>query len=111
MPGKSKNRIGIVYSTSQDFVYETDEVAEPDTLAPSEQKLKVTIDRKQRKGKVVTLVSGFIGKNDDLEELARILKTGCGTGGSAKDGEIIIQGELLEKVRKILIDKGYAKTK
>lgn len=111
MPNNTKNRIGIVYSTNQNFAYETDEVEEPETLAPAEQKLKVTVDRKQRKGKVVTLISGFIGKSDDLEELAKVLKTGCGTGGSAKEGEIIIQGEMPDKVKKILIDKGYIKTK
>ncbi|MCF0206536.1 MAG: translation initiation factor [Bacteroidales bacterium] len=105
------NRIGIVYSTNADFEYQTDEVEEPETLEASEQKLKVSIDRKQRKGKVVTLVSGFVGKQSDLEDLSRMLKTACGCGGSAKDGLVIIQGEMLEKVRKILLDKGYSKTK
>ncbi len=111
MTNKDKNRIGIVYSTNPNFEYDTNEIIEPETLAPADQKLKVTTDRKQRKGKVVTLVSGFVGKNDDLEELARTLKTSCGTGGSAKDGIIIIQGEMIEKVRKTLIDKGFVKTK
>lgn len=111
MSNKNKNRIGIVYSTNQDFDYQTDEPVEVDTLAPEEQKLKVSIDRKQRKGKVVTLVTGFVGTADDLDDLARSLKTACGTGGSAKEGEIIIQGEQLEKVKKFLIDRGYTRTK
>lgn len=111
MSNNWKNRVGIVYSTKENFEYQTDEVEEPDTLNPEDQKLKVTIDRKQRKGKVVTLISGFIGKSEDLNELAKMIKTHCSTGGSAKDGEIIIQGEIAEKVRKLLIDKGYTRTK
>ena len=102
-----KDRLGIVYSTNSDFNYEHSGEEEAETLAPSEQNLRVTIDRKQRKGKAVTLVSGFVGTNDDLKELGKILKTKCGVGGSAKDGEIIIQGELKEKVSQLLIENGY----
>lgn len=111
MSNNWKNRVGIVYSTKENFEYQTDEIEEPDTLNPEDQKLKVTIDRKQRKGKVVTLISGFVGKSEDLNELAKMIKTYCSTGGSAKEGEIIIQGEIAEKVKKLLIDKGYTRTK
>jgi translation initiation factor 1 len=107
MKDNRKNREGIVYSTKSDFVYETNEATEMETLDPSKQKLKVVIDRKQRKGKSVVLITGFIGKEDDLECLAKELKTRCGTGGSAKDGEIIIQGEMIDKVREYLKSKGY----
>ena len=77
------------------------------TLDTKKQNLKVSIDRKKRKGKSVTLVEGFIGTNDDLKDLAKTIKSKCGVGGSAKDGEIIIQGELKQKVADILIKLGY----
>jgi len=111
MSENKRKRIGIVYSTNDDFVYQTDTLEEAETLPPAEQKLRVSIDRKQRKGKVVTLITGFVGKGEDIDNLARLLKTACGTGGSTKDGEIIIQGEQLEKIKKILIANGYTKTK
>lgn len=107
MKDNHKNRDGIVYSTNSDFVYETNAAEELETPTPSKQKLKVVIDRKQRKGKSVVLITGFIGKDDDLENLAKELKTKCGTGGSAKDGEIIIQGEMIDKVKDYLRTKGY----
>lgn len=107
MKDNRKNREGIVYSTNSDFVYETNETAEAETLEPSRQKLKVFIDRKQRKGKSVVIIDGFIGKDEDLELLAKELKTKCGTGGSAKDGQIIIQGEMIEKVKIFLTSQGY----
>jgi len=102
-----KKREGIVYSTKEDFSYETNDSEEIITLEPSRQKLKVFIDRKQRKGKSVVIVDGFIGKEEDLESLAKELKTKCGTGGSAKDGQIIIQGEMIEKVKIFLTSQGY----
>ena len=102
-----KDRLGVVYSTNSDFNYEKTGEEEPETLSPENQKLRVSIDRKQRKGKSVTLVQGFVGKEDDLKELAKLLKTKCGVGGSAKEGEIIIQGEFVEKVRGILTKQGY----
>lgn len=102
-----KNREGIVYSTNQNFEYDTNEIEEPETLEPQKQNLKVYIDRKQRKGKSVTIISGFIGKNDDLNELAKMIKTKCGTGGSAKDGEIIIQGEMIDKITDFLTKEDY----
>jgi translation initiation factor 1 len=108
MPKKFKKITGdIVYSTKSDFEYEYDTPDEATTLAPQQQNLKVWLDRKMRKGKVVTLVTGFTGTDDDLKDLAKMLKTKCGTGGSAKDGEIIIQGDVRDKVMTLLMDEGY----
>lgn len=105
-----KDRLNVVYSTNPDFNYEHDEAEEEETLEPQKQMLRVSIDRKKRKGKSVTLIEGFIGAEDDLKDLAKTLKTKCGVGGSAKDGEIIIQGEFKQKVAEILQNLGY-KTK
>ena len=102
-----KARLGMVYSTNPDFQYKTDEVEEPDTLAPAQQDLRVWLDRKQRGGRVVTLVKGFVGREADLAELARLLKTKCGVGGAAKDGEILIQGDHRDRVVEILTKSGY----
>ncbi|PCI97660.1 MAG: translation initiation factor [Flavobacteriales bacterium] len=103
-------RKNIVYSTNPNYDYD-DENEELDTLNKNMQALKVLIDRKQRKGKSVTLVSGFVGCEDDLKDLAKTLKSKCGVGGSAKDNEILIQGEFKEKVFELLINMGYSKTK
>lgn len=105
-----KDRLNVVYSTNPDLDYETSHEDEEDTLEPNKQMLRISIDRKKRKGKSVTLIEGFVGKEDDLKELAKTLKTKCGVGGSAKDGEIIIQGEFKQKVADILNPMGY-KTK
>lgn len=97
---------GFVYSTDPDFRFEE----EPDhsvTLPPAQQKLKIRLDTKQRAGKAVTLVEGFIGKEEDLQELGKKLKGFCGTGGSAKDGEIIVQGDQRDKVLQWLQKNGY----
>ena len=102
-----KARLGMVYSTNPDFQYKTDEAEEAETLAPAQQDLRVWLDRKQRGGKVVTLVKGFVGREDDLAELARLLKTKCGVGGAAKDGEILIQGDHSDRVVEILTKSGY----
>lgn len=102
-----KDRLNVVYSTNPDFRYETEESEEAETLEPGKQNLKVSIDRKQRAGKSVTLVQGFVGTADDLKELAKMLKNKCGVGGSAKDGEILIQGEFKQKVYDLLIQAGY----
>ena len=102
-----KERINVVYSTNPNYQYEYNQKEEPETLAPEKQNLRVTIDSKQRKGKTVTLVQGFVGTEEDLKELAKLLKTKCGVGGSVKDGEIIIQGEVKEKVLTILRDNKY----
>lgn len=98
--------MGIVFSTNPDFHFDEPE-QEVETLAPSEQKLHVQMERKGRGGKTATVVSGFVGSDDDLAALAKTLKTKCGVGGSAKDGLIIIQGDLTAKVRTILAQLGY----
>ena len=107
MGKNKKKRIDIVYSTNPDFDYDYDEQEKTETLPNQQQNLKVQIDRKQRKGKSVTLVTGFIGTEDDLKDLGKMLKTKCGVGGSVKDGEIIIQGEFRDKILDILIKEGY----
>jgi len=104
---KRKNRTGIVYSTDPGFRYTDDAAKEKDTLPPNQQDLKVMLDSRNRKGKQVTLVTGFIGVDSDLQALARELKMLCGSGGSAKDGEIIIQGDFREKILKYLTDKRF----
>ena len=103
---KKKLGAATVYSTNPDFKFESEE-DEVETLSNEKQQLIVSIDKKQRKGKTVTLVQGFIGKDEDLEILAKLLKTKCGTGGSAKDGEIVIQGDVKIKVKDILEKEGY----
>lgn len=102
-----KERLGMVYSTNPDFEYTTSEEPQQATLPPAQQNLRVWLDRKQRGGKTVTLVKGFVGTDDDLTELGRMLKSRCGVGGSAKDGEIIIQGAHRERVYEILLSQGY----
>ena len=102
-----KDRLGVVYSTNPDFEYKTQGVREEETLPPGKQKLIVGIDRRNRGGKQVTLLSGFVGTADDLKELGRTLKTKCGVGGSAKDGEITVQGDFRDKVVEILRSMGY----
>ncbi|MBR5333505.1 MAG: translation initiation factor [Alistipes sp.] len=97
----------MVYSTNPDFEYSTTEDEEQQTLAPAEQNLRVWLDRKQRGGKTVTLVKGFVGSESDLAELGRMLKSKCGVGGSAKDGEIIIQGDHRDRVVDLLFAAGY----
>lgn len=102
-----KQRLGVVYSTNPDFQYQTAAEEEAQTLPPSKQRLIVGIDRRNRGGKQVTLISGFTGKANDLKELGRTLKTKLGVGGSAKDGEITIQGDFRDKVVEILKSLGY----
>lgn len=102
-----KERLGMVYSTNPDFQYEQEEEEQKKTLPPQKQNIRVQLDRKQRNGKSVTLITGFIGSNDDLKELSKMLKTKCGVGGSAKDGEIIIQGDFCMKIMEILSAQGY----
>jgi len=102
-----KDRLGMVYSTNQDYEYEYDREEEQETLEPKLQNLKVSLDKKGRKGKAVTLISGFIGSENDLKELAKMLKTKCGVGGSAKNGEILIQGDFRDKIMNLLIKAEY----
>lgn len=106
-----KDRLNVVYSTNPDFRYEIRDEEETSTLPPSQQKLRVQLDRKNRGGKVVTLVTGFTGSDDDLKELGRLLKSKCGVGGTAKDGEIIVQGDFKQKVLDLLKQAGYTQTK
>jgi translation initiation factor 1 len=106
-----KKKIGVVYSTNPDYDYDYDEQEEMETLAQNQQKLKVFIDRKMRKGKEVTIVEGFVGTAEDLKDLGKTLKTKCGVGGSVKDGEIIIQGNQKDKVFNLLVQMGYTNTK
>ena len=106
-----KERLGMVYSTNPDFDYNYGEEAEAETIAPEKQNLRVWRDTKGRGGKVVTIVKGFVGSTNDLQELGRTLKQGCGVGGTIKDGEIIIQGDHRDRVTALLLQKGYSKTK
>ena len=102
-----KNREGIVYSTDNNFEYTVHNDDETDTLLPEKQQLRILLDTKSRGGKKVTLITGFIGKTGDIEALAKELKNKCGVGGSTKDREIIIQGDLRDKILKILTDMNY----
>lgn len=103
-----KQRLGVVYSTNPDYEYsESKEAGEEETLEPSRQRLTVGIDRRNRGGKQVTLVSGFVGTQEDLAALGKILKVKCGVGGSAKDGQITVQGDFRDKVTSLLIEMGY----
>ncbi len=103
-----KKRLGVVYSTNPDFKYQKENHDEAETLPIDKQNLRIVIDRKQRKGKVVTIIQGFVGTEDDLKALGRKLKTRCGVGGTVKEGEILIQGDLKEKINKILKQEGYS---
>ncbi len=105
-----KDRLGTVYSTNPDFQYEKRKEPEAETLPNEKQTLRIALDKRHRKGKTVTLISGFHGKNEDLAALGKHLKVKCGTGGTAKDGVIIIQGDVKQKAAEILTKEGY-KTK
>lgn len=97
---------GIMYSTDPDFEYPKEEISDEKT--PNQQQdLRVTLDRKNRAGKAVTLITGFRGSIGDLEQLGKMLKTKCGVGGSAKDGEIIIQGDFRDKILLLLQKEGF----
>jgi translation initiation factor 1 len=102
-----KNREGVVYSTSDDFEYSAFGAALQNTLPSKQQNLRVQLDKKARGGKQVTLITGFIGNEDDLKSLGKLLKSKCGVGGSAKDGEILIQGDHRVKIVELLIKEGY----
>ncbi|MBJ6144972.1 translation initiation factor [Hymenobacter sp. BT559] len=104
---KKDQRQGVVYSTNPDFTYQTSGEAEATTLPPQQQQLRVQLDKKQRGGKQVTLITGFVGREEDLQTLGKLLKTKCGVGGSAKDGEIVVQGDFRAKVLEVLLKEGY----
>ena len=106
-----KDRLNIVYSTNPDFQYSTDEKEETETLPKQQQKLRVSIEKNHRGGKTVTIVKNFVGSDEDIKELGRLLKTRCGVGGTTKEGEILIQGEFKEKIIEILKREGYTQTK
>jgi translation initiation factor 1 len=112
MAAKKFNSLsGLVYSTDPNFKIEEEVTDNEETLLPAQQKLKVRLDKKHRAGKMVTLVEGFIGKETDREEIGKKLKTFCGTGGSVKDGEIIVQGDNRDKVLQWLLKNGYTASK
>jgi len=102
---------GFIFSTDPNFQFQPEQEEEPETLTSNQQMLRILLDKKQRAGKSVTLITGFIGKTDDLEKLGKQLKNFCGTGGSVKDGKVIIQGDQREKVLQWLLKNGYAKSK
>lgn len=106
-----KSRLNVVYSTNPDFNYDNEETEEQATLDASNQNLRVQLDKKNRGGKTVTLITGFIGSDNNLKQLGKLLKTKCGVGGSAKDGEIIVQGDFKQKIIDLLIKEGYKRTK
>ena len=102
---------GIVYSTNPDFKIETGEEDSIETLLPNQQKLRIKLETKHRAGKAVTVIGGFIGKEEDKEDLVKKMKTFCGTGGSYKDGEMLVQGDQRNKIVQWLLKNGYTQTK
>jgi translation initiation factor 1 len=106
-----KDRLGMVYSTHPDFNYDTEKNVEEETLPKEKQSLRISLDKRNRNGKIVTLITGFRGKSEDLASIGKLLKVKCGVGGSAKDGEIILQGDFRHKIADILAKEGYRKIK
>jgi len=107
MAKKKNKKVNVVYSTNPNFSFDYEEGAAEETLPNEEQHLRIQIDRKQRKGKEVTLITGFVGTDNDLKDLGKLLKSKCGVGGSVKDGEIMIQGNHLIKVMELLLKEDY----
>ena len=108
---KIQSLSGLVYSTDPNFKLPDEKNEEQETIEPAKQRLKIRLDTKHRAGKAVTLVEGFIGATNDMEELGKKLKSFCGTGGSVKDGEIIVQGDNREKILQWLHKNGYTSSK
>lgn len=106
-----KDRLNVVYSTNPDFQFEQGEDEEVETVDKAKQLLRISLDKRNRKGKAVTLITGFIGSDDDITDLGKLLKVKCGVGGSVKDGEIMVQGDLRTKILEILQKEGYAKSR
>lgn len=106
-----KDRLNVVYSTNPDYKYESEDANDEDTLPNDKQMLHIQLDKRNRKGKAVTLITGFVGSVSDMEALGKMLKVKCGVGGSAKDGEIIIQGDFRNKILEILQKEGYVKAR
>lgn len=106
-----KDRLNVVYSTNPDFNYECIEEEQAETLPKNQQKLRISMEKKGRGGKTVTIIKGFIGSEEDLKDLSKLLKTKCGVGGSAKEGEIIIQGDFKQRIIELLKAEGYTQTK
>ena len=106
-----KDRLGVMYSTDPNFQYDTREEEEEETLPKEKQQLRISLDKRNRGGKMVSLVTGFVGKTVDLEVLGKFLKVKCGVGGSAKEGEIIVQGDFRSKILEILQKEGYTKSR
>ena len=102
-----KSRLGVVFSTNPDYNYDNSCEADQESVSPSQQDLRVWLDRKQRGGKVATIIRGYVGSESELKELAKMLKSKCGVGGAAKDGEIIIQGDHRDRVMELLSNCGY----
>ncbi len=107
MAKNKKERVNVVYSTNPNFGYEFDDEEQIETLPKNQQKLYVSIDKKSRGGKEVTLIEGFVGSEDDLKDLGKLLKMKCGVGGSVKDGEILVQGNFRDKIIQLLDAEGY----
>lgn len=106
-----KDRLNVVFSTNPDFKFETEDDEDVDTIDKAKQLLRVSLDKRNRKGKAVTLITGFVGAEEDIQALGKLLKMKCGVGGSVKDGEIIIQGDFRNKIVEILQKEGYAKSR
>ncbi len=106
-----KDRLNIVYSTNPDYKFEEENDEDIVSLPKEKQLLRIELDKKHRRGKSVTLITNFVGTDDDLQTLAKLLKTKCGVGGSARDGEILLQGDFRAKALELLIQNGYVKSR